>query len=309
MRDVRDKMTWEQATSVAGPAATYSPERGAPVIAWRGNRNSRNLTLAFVVGPAGQLAATQLEMHVSQDASSFAPALRYVAGSGLVLAWVGINEGRTVNVAIVELPAGTGQVVSRQRVFVNNGGLSAGGDAAPSLGPFDPTPLTLACLNPGGEVCLASARSALQFDVAESVAWAPASVEGVALSFLRAAWTRAGDGRLEFMSLPVRDNSRVVSAQSSLFKPSLAEYGGELYVAWVGTDGDRHLNVAPVDLSAWDAGRDPIDPERVETLTELSLAAPALVTLPVAAFAPERLAIFWTGVDGAGLINGAVVRP
>ena len=310
MRDVRDKMTWEKATSVGGPAVAYSPARGAPVIAWRGNQNSRNLTLAFVVGPPGQLAATQLETHVSRDASWYAPALWYLAGSGLVLAWVGINDALTVNVARIDLPAGSSEVVSLERVFVNSGGLGDGGAGPPALSQFGVSGLDLACLNQAGQLCLASAWSGLSFNTADPVTWEAPRVEGVALGSFRAAWTRADDNRLEFFSIPLTEHSRVLSSQSSLHMPSLAEYRGQGYVAWVGTDGDGHLNVAPVDGAAWDEGRDPIDPNRVDTLSELSMAAPALLNLPAdISGTPERLAIFWTGVDGAGLINGAVVYP
>jgi hypothetical protein len=310
VRDVRDKMTWLKATSVAGPAVAYSPARGVPVIAWRGNENSRNITLAYVVGPPGQLAATQLETHISEDATELAPALYYLTDNGLVLAWVGINDARTVNVAAVDLPAGSNRVDSRERVFVNGGGLGAGGAGPPSLSAFDPTPLSLACLNDAGELCLASAQSGLNFDVPDPVAWDAPCVEGVALSFLRAAWTRADDNRLEFIRFPLGPNARVPSAQSSLHRPSLAEYRGQLYVAWVGTEGNGHLNVAPIDSGAWSQGGDPIDANQVDTLTELSMAAPALLRLPAdISGTPERLAIFWTGVDGTGLINGAVVYP
>jgi len=309
VRDVSDKMTWQGATSVAGPAVTFSPARGLPVLAWRGNQNSRDLTLAYIVGPPGQLAATQLETHDSKDASEHGPALYYLRDQGLVLAWVGINDAHTVNAAIVDLPAGSNAVVSIQRVFVNAGCLGSGGTGPLTLAPFDPAPLTLACLNDAGEVCVASAIHGIQFG-APGPFLNIRPLEGVALSLGNAAWTRTADNLLEFARVPRQPNGQVVSAQSSIHRPALAEYRGQLYVAWVGTDGDAHLNVAPLDQRAWDEGRDPIDSNRVDTLTELSLAAPALLTLPAdSSGAPERLAIFWTGVDGTGLINGAVVYP
>jgi len=304
MGDVRDKMTWPaDATSVAGPAVAFSPARGAPVIAWRGNANSRNITLAVVLGQSGALAGSRLETHVSAEASQFAPALHFLGSQGLVMAWVGINEARTVNVATVDLPAGSAAVNVSNRVFVNSGGLGGGGAGPPSLSPFDPLPISLACLNDGGQLCVASARSGLNFDAADAVDFG--GQEGAALSFLSAAWTRFDDNQLEFISLPLTPTSRARSAQSSLHKPSLAEFRGRLHVAWVGTEGNGQLNVAPIDRAAWDAGGDPVDAGQVNTLNEFSIAAPALLNLPD----PERLAIFWTGTDGEGLLNGAIVLP
>lgn len=135
-------------------------------------------------------------------------------------------------------------------------------------------------------------------------------MEGVAQSFLRAAWTRADDNRLEFISFPLTPNSRVLSAQSSLHKPSLAEFRGQLHIAWGGTDGDAHLNVAPLDAGAWNEGRDPIDPNRVETLTELSMAAPHCSTRQRTSLGVQSGSLssgrVWTA---KGLICGAVVFP
>lgn len=309
MRDVDDKMSWPGATSVAGPAATFSPTLG-PVIAWRGDRHSQNLTLAYLTGTSGHFKGSRLEAHVSADASKWAPALYHLQGHGLVLAWVGINAARTLNVALVDLPIGTNAVVSRKRVFVNSGSLGGGGAGPPSLSPFDPLPLSVACMNDRGELCIASARHGIDFGSAGTESWAQTSQEGAALSFLYAAWRSPDDDRLHFATFPKSPlTPPTISAQSTLHRPSLAEYDNRLFVAWVGTDGDAHLNVAPVDGNAWAAGGDPIDANRVETLTELSLAAPALLSLPANAASPERLAIFWTGVDGAGTINGALVLP
>jgi hypothetical protein len=304
-------MKWNSATSVAGPAVAYSPERQAPVIAWRGNRNSRNLTLAYVLtDPWGHLAGTQLETHVGSDASAYAPAVQDLPGYGLALAWVGVNGARTLNVAGVDLPSGSRALKTRDRRFVTGGGLESGGAGPTSLDSFDVRGISVACPNDSGQVSLATATTGLNFGSPDPRDWGPAA-EGAALGVSRAAWTRTSDDRLELQQYPLTPTARAASAQSSVHRPSLAEYRGRLYIAWVGTDGDNHLNVAPIDHQAWQAGGDPIDPDRVDTLTELSLAAPALLTLPATDLSsdPDRLAIFWTGVDGAGTINGAVVYP
>jgi hypothetical protein len=307
MRDVQDKTHWPEATSVAGPSVTYSPARGAPVIAWRGDHDSRNITVAYVTGPPGQLAATRLEADVAGDASPFAPAVHYLRNYGLVLAWVGVDEARTVNVAGVDLPAGSRSVDTRDRAFVNGGGLGGGGAGPPALAAFDPLPMTVACPNDAGQLCMASGHSPLSFGTPDAVDWAGGRLEGVALSPFSAAWTRAEDNRLEFMGFPRTPSSRAVSAQSSIHMPSLAEYRGHLHVAWAGTDGSGHLNVAPVDTRALEQGRDPIHSSRVDILTESTMAAPALLSIPADGSFPERLAIFWTGVDDTGRINGATV--
>jgi hypothetical protein len=308
VRNVSDKERWATATSIAGPSVTYSPARQAPVLAWRGDQNSRNLTIAYIVGTPGQLVGRQLETHVSRDASEHAPAIHYRREGDLVLAWVGINPAQTVNAAIIDLPSGTRDVVSRQRVFVNDGPLGSGGSGPVSLAPFGPLGITLACLNESGTSCFSTANQGIAFDAPRSDPDIDA-IEGIALEVGMAAWTRRSDNRLLFQPSPIRPGSPFVSAQSSLHRPALASFGGHLYVAWVGTDGDGHLNVARVQTGAFDTGGDPIDPGAVDTLTELSLAAPVLVSLPPEAFSPERLAIFWTGVDGSGTINGAVVYP
>jgi hypothetical protein len=257
----------------------------------------------FLIGQSGALAGSRLETRVSKESSAFGPALLFLVDQGLVMAWVGINEARTVNVATLDLPAGSTAVNVRNRVFVNGGGLGGGGAGPPALSPFDPLPMSLACLNDSGELCLASARSGLNFQSPDPVSWAAPLQEGAALSFLHAAWTRSDDNQLEFVRVPFGPTSFARSAQTCVHKPSLAEFRGELHVAWVGTDGNGQLNVAPIDHAAWDAGGDPIDASQVNTLNEFSIAAPALMSLPN----PERLAIFWTGTDGAGALNGGVV--
>jgi hypothetical protein len=98
------------------------------------------------------------------------------------------------------------------------------------------------------------------------------------------------------------------SIQTSLFEPSLAMYNGEIYVAWTGTDNIGSLSVGHIDVSRVETGGDPVD--TVNVLNETSIAAPALLEMPASQFNPEdRLAIFWTGSDGAHYINGAVVYP
>jgi hypothetical protein len=318
MRDVVDKKTWWEATSVAGPAAVQMPG-GRPVLGWRGDHNSRNLSLAVIDGPPGSFPSSYLAKYGMADSSDYAPALCYY--KGLRLAWVGTNGAHTLNLATVDLPFGGNRVDFTQRAFVNEGDLGAGGQGAPSLAltqaEFGEW-LSITCLNGSGQLCSAITQNGANFDSGNEVYWRPHCIEGArgitspsdsSVSYY--AWTDANTNLLGFVRVDgISMHTPVVSAQSSLHAPSLALHNGTVYIAWVGTDGRAHLNVAAIDTNAIDQGRDPID--QVDTLNELSSAAPALRTLPPTEvspedFLPERLAIFWSGVDGAGAINAAIV--
>jgi hypothetical protein len=332
VRNVSDKNSWAQATSVAGPAVAAARyglpgTRGEITMAWRGNQNSANLSLAYVVGVPGSIAKSPLEIHVSADRSEFAPALAYdYQGQGFALAWVGVNDARSVNAALVDLPHGSGEVQVRDRAFVEGPVVAPGGDGPPTLA-LD-NYFELVGLSRRGDLYVATAAQPPTFGNARPLMpgpgiWRPVHgplyLEGAALGRvgpqepLYAAWTRS-DQRLEFLAdavdpTPPGPRVTATSAQTSQHRPALAAYGGQLYVAWTGTDAYAHLNVAPVDRDAVNQGADPIDPQLVVTLTELSLGSPALVNLESYYAVPERLAIFWTGTDGAGTINGAIVYP
>ena len=316
-RNVLDKKSWPEATSVSGPAAMQMPG-GRPVLAWRGNQNSRNLTLAVIDGPPGSLGNSSLARYDCPDSSDHAPALCY--HEGLRLAWAGTNGAHTLNLATVDLPFGGNQVRFHQRAFVNVGDLGSGASGAPSLSMQANGMLGVLCENATGQLCSAITSDGSSFDSGNQVFWRPTCVEGAVEiqspadpTVTYVAWTDAGSGGLRFVRVDgINEHTGVPSAQLSLHAPSLAVHNGTIYVAWVGTDSAAHLNVAPVDIQAIDAGDDPIDAAQVDTLNELSLAAPALLTLPPTEvdpenFLPERLAIFWTGVDGAGTISGAIV--
>ncbi|MFD9486325.1 hypothetical protein [Streptomyces sp. NPDC059991] len=89
---------------------------------------------------------------------------------------------------------------------------------------------------------------------------------------------------------------------------AFASSRGSVCIAWTGTDGAGHLNVVPVSPAAVRAGADPIG--AVYTRPETRIAAPALVPQMDWKHGRHRLAVFWTGTDGSGALNGCeVVLP
>lgn len=302
------KQTWESAQSAAGPAAVALPSaqsgHGGLLLAWRGNTNSRNLSVGLTEGPYDAFLQSTLHTTVLSDSSDKAPAL-LLYQNRLWLAWQGTNAAHTVNTAVVDLGA-DGSISLSHRAFVNGGSLGNGSTAAPLLvgSPY----ISWIGLHTrdaaGAAVEAANSPVGTGWQDAQALRFAGngnGAVADVAFgtdSFLH-AWTQ-NDGRLAFnvsgLEIPF------ISAETSPFAPSLALFGGAPYVAWTGSDPDHHLNVARVDVTA-----NTVDPIRDKNVvSELSLAAPVLVNVP-RGYGNERLAIIWTGVDGAGELNGAVV--
>lgn len=309
MGDVLVKVPpWRAAQSVAGPAVAALPQlhggHGGLVVAWRGNENSRNLSVGVTQGNYDAFLQATLKVTVLSDSSDEAPAL-LLYQDRLWLAWQGTNGAHTVNSATVDIAA-DGSASLAARAFVNGGELGRGSICAPLLvGSPYVSWIGLHTLDAaGGAVEAANSPAGTGWQAAEALPFAGDTVGAVADlavgadSFLH-AWTRH-DGRLAFnvsgLDIPF------ISDETSPFSPSLALFGGAPYVAWTGSDPDHHLNVARLDVTA-----NTLDPIRDKNIvTELSLAAPALVNIPPG-FRKERLAIAWTGVDGAGELNVAVV--
>ena len=276
-----------------------------------------------MIGPPGQLAGTTLQTTVLADASAFAPAfLPGLSGSGSSqLAWTGINGGHSLNVADLGVASNTGtftgQITGRTLVAGN----TVSGTSGPALersggsGPLNQVNV----VDQNGNVIVASESSELGFDPPFTlgfIAGTRGPVHGIAdadgAGSTLWVWT-AADGALSFaLSNPAISGVTVArSAQASGFAPSVTNFNAAgnpvtFYVAWTGIDGTGLLNVAPFDLAAVRAGTDPVS--AVNTLSETSIAAPALVNLSVRSTLPHRrLRIFWTGTDGTGALNGAVV--
>jgi hypothetical protein len=313
MSSVSNKVTWWDATSTAGPAVAELA--GNLIIAWRGNQNSRNLTIANVAGSSASLAGTSLRSTVLADSSDHAPGLsRVLTGHNTAqLAWAGINGGHSLNVADLGVDTSawqlTGQVAGRALVAADTVSATsgpvwtgAGSGGVNQLSVVDQSTQSVVIEETGDLVFGAPATSAFI-----AGARGPAQARDTDGNETLWAWT-ASDGALTFAlvrqgsSLPA---AVVRSAQSSGFGPSSIEQayvGGPLCIAWTGTDGAGELNVAPVNQNAIRNGSDPIG--AVYTLPETSIAAPTLLYRPYL----HALAIFWAGTDGAGTLNACDVQ-
>lgn len=309
MQDVFDKVTWS-ATSVASPAATVLADDRV-VVAWRGNENSEELSVAVVHAQlAPDFADSTLRTTVLSDSSVYSPALA-VTGDGRVwMAWTGTNGAQTVNVATLTVAATeifghdiADSVTVNGRSFVNGGALEGGGASGPtfSVDPYS-AQLSLHVRAGDGQATDSSSNPA-------GAGWAtdviPAARDAIgpvcavpwADGFLH-AWT-AADGRVT-IGLPNGEGDTVAypSVQTSAYPPAAAMFAGQPYVAWTRTDG--YLSIGRIDFTG--GGDDGI--VEVRQLSEISLAGPALVDRPGQI---ERLGILWTGVDGTGALNAAVV--
>ncbi len=307
--DVLVKRSWAAAQSAAGPAAvalaSLQGGHGGLVLAWRGNPNSRNLNIGVTQGPYDAFIGGSLKTTVLTDSSDVAPALIGYNGK-LWLAWQGTNGAHTVNSAVVNL-GGDGSASLSDRAFVNQGRLGNGSTSAPLLAssPYIDWLGVHTLDSAGVAVEAASSPAGSGWQAASPLPFAPDSIGAVADvaigngQFLH-AWTRR-DGRLAFnysgLDIPF------VSQETSPFAPSLALFNGMPYVAWTGSDPNHHLNVAAV--APHDSSIDPVKDKNV--ITELSLAAPALINVPPGFGGGERLGIVWTGVDGAGTLSAAVI--
>jgi hypothetical protein len=88
-------------------------------------------------------------------------------------------------------------------------------------------------------------------------------------------------------------DNKATLGDTSFVDPALAEYHGQLDIAWTGTDSGHHLNTMR-SANGTDFGDK-------ETDSDTSIAAPALAS------AFGRLFIAWTGTDGGHHLNVAVV--
>lgn len=318
MGDVVDKVTWWGDGSTAGPAVIQP--LNTPILAWRGNQNSRNLSVANAVGPPGQLAGTVLRKTVFGDASPYAPAL----ASGLLadiygqMAWVDITAEQRLHIATLEIETTNFTFTGRfsGRTIVGAGVLS--GRSSPTLAGSSHAPPQVGVVNQNGNQVVANETSPLVFSGPATLGWVGATrgpVRRYSLSDVPGgrflwAWT-ASDGFLRFAfttsPTPSTESPLVVrSAQQSLAQPTLALYRGGMHVGWTGVDGAGMLNVAAVDLGRLGAGADPIT--SVNILSEQGIGAPTLVGMPpTAQVRTHRLAIFWAGTDGQGTLNGGIV--
>ncbi|WP_101386481.1 hypothetical protein [Streptomyces sp. TLI_146] len=312
---VRDKMTWWEATTTAAPAATQPGN--TPLLAWRGNRNSRNITLANVIGPPRQFAGSTLEKTILADASDYAPSFLpgVTSAYDARLAWTGIDYGRAVKVADFALTSGDWKLTGgmTQHGLVGYGQI--GGTSGPDMSVLQRYRVNV--VDQYGRVVLAQANG-ISFGETIPLPFfgtPRGPVRNIGLGWEGTVWMwTASDGALSFAftdsAVPATDTPVVVrSAQWAICEPAaFTPFRDSVYIAWTGTDGAGHLNVAPVDLAAVKAGTDPIG--AVYTLPETSIAAPALVPQMDWDHGNHRLAVFWTGTDGSGALNACeVVLP
>ncbi|WP_172385917.1 hypothetical protein [Streptomyces sp. MNP-20] len=308
---VRDKMTWWDATSTAAPTV-YQPNN-VPLLAWRGNRNSRNITLANVIGPRLQFAGSSLQKTILGAASDYAPVFlpQLSPRRTARLAWTGLEQRRLVHVgdfALTDDLRLTGEMT--EQTPMGSGQLNA--TSGPDLSWLQRHRVNV--LDENGRVAFAQARD-MTFDEALPLPFlgsprGPVRNRGLNEPGALWAWT-AADGALCFAltrsPVPTTESPTVArSAQSSICEPSrLLPYGSSLYIAWTGIDGAGRLNIAPVDVEAVRAGNDPIG--TVYTLPENSLAAPAVEVQIDVDSGRSRLVAFWTGTDGTGALNACEV--
>jgi hypothetical protein len=301
------KVTHDAVTSTAGPAVAAVPRNGrlALVYAWRGNHNSRNLTIGVTGIPHEPLEGQALRTTVLTDTSDVAPAVLWYQDQ-LWLAWQGTNGAHTVNAAVVAF-AGDDSVSLTQRGFVDQGRLAGGSTCAPLLvgSPYISWLGLHTVDSQGMPVESANSPVGSGWGSAQPMNWAAGSVGAVADvawgtdTFVH-AWTRKSDGRLAFL-FSGEESYSAVSAQSSVFAPSLAVFQGTPYIAWVGTDGGDKLNLARVDPGSSDPIVDKL------SLADSSIASPALVDATEQNYGPPRLGLAWTGTDGGteGRLNVA----
>jgi hypothetical protein len=300
--DVSDKMTWWQATSVAGPAAAALSGTGM-LIAWRGNQNSRNINVAVLETAAGgRFAGSMLRTTTLTDTSDYAPALSFYDNQPW-LAWTGTNGAHTVNAG--QLAVGTGGAISvTSRAFVNGGALGNGAKSGPTLSPnpyFDE--LSLHALATSGQMTDSSSSPAGKpwttgtFPYATGALGAMNAAPDGNGDFYN-AWT-GSDGHIT-VEVPAPGAPLLMrSEQTSAYPPALARFLGRTYIAW--TRPDTHLGLGEVLPTG---SSDPIT--SVIQYLESSIAGPALVVRP--GTNPPELAILWTGTDGTGALNAGVIQ-
>jgi hypothetical protein len=110
--------------------------------------------------------------------------------------------------------------------------------------------------------------------------------DNLSVASLVNAFPDAGQARI--------DPPKTVLGDASAFAPALAFFNGSIYMAWVGNDAGRSINVARL---RFEGGRGVVS-DRVK-LPHSSFAAPALA----ASSGGEHLYLAWTGRDAEHSIN------
>jgi hypothetical protein len=104
-------------------------------------------------------------------------------------------------------------------------------------------------------------------------------------------------------SLQLDSSSALILKETSNFGPSLAYYATDIYICWTGTDGEQHINVAPVKQyglngSAVARGAFPVD-----TFSDRASGATTIATLTTFknsfASGNDVMIACWAGTDSA----------
>lgn len=300
-------------TSIAGPAAVALPGRGGGpdriLLAWRGNANSRNLTLGLLEGPGDVFVDSPFRTTVLSDTSDLAPSLLFYEDT-IWLAWQGTNSGRTLNAAVVSFDDGSEAFPTHragidwiptvaQRQVIDKGTFGGGSISGPLLyGSTVANSLSVTATDENGEAGEATSSPA-------GTPWGPAHqladvgrsqgpVAGVGSpggrSFVN-AWTNS-DNRIGLTLGDQGQRTSLVSSETTPFNPSLAWIGGNTTIAWTGTNLNHNLNLGAIDVSGGRA--DPIWSK--ELLDEKSSAAPTLFVLRPKG-SDSQLCIAWTDAN------------
>ncbi|MFV8174617.1 hypothetical protein [Mycolicibacterium peregrinum] len=270
-------MILENERSDKGPAA-HGMMWGKPFLSWRGKPNKRlNVIYSEDGGSSFRGKLTMNERTSCAPALAFVPEVQSDSGGVStpatgVLAWAGVDG---------VLHLATMNIATRRRGSAVEEGTS--------------------CTRP--------------------VALEEMSEHGPALansgSQLFLAWTARGDRSLNLVDLQVeaatadvtprlRTGRKVTFNQQSLAAPAMVEHGGNLYLAWTGTD--NHLNVGRILIISRPNSELTARIGESVTLVERSDSAPAVSSVG------DRLWLAWKGFRNADLNlmystdNGATFR-
>ena len=291
-------------TSVARPgiASLGTDQSAGAIIAWRGNQNSENLSIAPI-----ELNLSEEPKSVVKDGSASAPSVAYFNNSWRV-AWTGTNPGHSLNVARAEFDFNAHRFSIADKVVLGDssdvGCVIAAGDA-----------LYLAWSGRDGGHTINVARSTDGKTFPIKKIWSGhSSTLAPSIAFnegrLFVAYTRA-DGHLIMCEVdnPTNPEPTFVKdlGETSGLEPAIAGFGHHVAVAWTGLDGGRHLNVGEYDPS-------PAPSFFKDTYEDSSIAGPSLakrrITQDPHSNVPDQdqLLIGWTGTDGAGHLSVALVK-
>jgi hypothetical protein len=338
MENLIQKLRIDAETSVARPALApvipppppwpSSPigHGGGCLVTWRGNANSSSLSALGVATDSGDLKVRgsknvilMAEDESLSETSPVAPTMTPF-GASIVIAWIGTDAGRSLNVARIGWRQGSidsegrdvpGRWVVYSKVVLPHSSLTSPALTASAqavylawVGRDAEHRMNLMRSNDGGSHWYAGSGPENRPSRLRRVSTQNSPALEFAEDTLYLVWSNS-EGTVSATTLDPEElvsyrQFMSLSNETSHHAPAAAAWRGQCLIGWTGTDGG---NVGHLNTMQYRDGR--FFGQRL--FVETSFTGPALTVVPQQPREPARLCVGWTGIDGAGTLNVGVV--